>query len=941
MTNSKGSEWKRWDLHLHTASSYDYQYKGEDSDILLCKSLRANNIAAVAITDHFKIDSARIEQLRSLESEITFFPGVELRTDKGSANLHLILIFSEETNLKELEEKFRVIMIGEKAKANERDETIYWDFNDIIEFAKNNEALITIHSGKKSNGVDQEISNATPYQQAIKTEIADAIDFFEVSSQTDISNYKKHVFSKIAEKPLIVCSDNHDPRNYTTKEKLWIKAQPTFQGLIQCLYAPSERVFVGEIPPALERTMQNMTATIASVTTSKMDKAKHVDTTWFDFSLDLNPGLVAIIGNKGSGKSALSDIIGHLCKSNSMSYASFLNPKRFRKAPSNYAEDYMGKVIWSDKHAESIQLSTDSYDSSIENAQYLPQRYIEEVCNDIDSKFQKEIDKVIFSYVDKTERGDSKNLTELIERKSEIIFTAIRNLQIKLTLLNEDIIKLENKKNISYRKEITDNLKKMEENIKRHFASKPKEVPAPSSNGNDTEYQLSLSALETQISEYERKIEETNNTITVINEKIDESNVLLSNITLIEENVTLLNSNLTDFLKNNNLADLNEIQIITPKEKLNRYISTLKSNKILSIELLNGNDSGQHGLLKLLSETITEKSCLIETANLPEREYQAYLKSLELWNSKLVELQGSEYKDETLLYYEAELNYLDSTLEEDYLQKQTERVSLFKQIYLEKENLANVYKEIYDPIKSEMTELLNKLEETITFNTEIKLSDKKLTENLLKHINQSHAGIFKGTDNGFIKMNNFVQETTFSNIDSLLSFTKNVCTVVSEDFNKVSNKIADRLKFYNDLFGLDYVGVAYKLKLGNSNLEELSPGERGIVLLVFYLAMSKNNLPIIIDQPEDNLDNQSVYDKLVPCICEAKKKRQVIIVTHNPNIAVACDAEQIIYCEIDKVNQKISYLSGGIEEIDIKRHVIDVLEGTMPAFDLRKRKYLE
>ena len=115
------------------------------------------------------------------------------------------------------------------------------------------------------------------------------------------------------------------------------------------------------------------------------------------------------------------------------------------------------------------------------------------------------------------------------------------------------------------------------------------------------------------------------------------------------------------------------------------------------------------------------------------------------------------------------------------------------------------------------------------------------------------------------------------------------------------------------LFNLEYIGVSFKLKMGNRDLSELSPGERGIVLLIFYLALSKNKMPIIIDQPEDNLDNQSVYSKLVPCICKAKQKRQVIIVTHNPNIAVACDAEQIICCDAGKKagnqsKKKISFL---------------------------------
>lgn len=82
-----------------------------------------------------------------------------------------------------------------------------------------------------------------------------------------------------------------------------------------------------------------------------------------------------------------------------------------------------------------------------------------------------------------------------------------------------------------------------------------------------------------------------------------------------------------------------------------------------------------------------------------------------------------------------------------------------------------------------------------------------------------------------------------------------------------------------------------------------------------------------------------LYAKLVPCICAAKNKRQVIIVTHNSNIAVACDAEQIIYCDMDKNGHRISYSAGSIENDTMKQHVIDVLEGTMPAFDLRRRKY--
>ena len=149
MENTRGSEWNRWDLHLHTASSYDAKYKGDDADQLLCAALKEKHIKAVAITDHFVIDKDRIEHLRSIAPDIVFFPGVELRTDKNANNLHIILIFDCESRLSELAEDFNAIMYRQKAKAKEADETIYWDFNDIVEFANEHDALISIHAGRK------------------------------------------------------------------------------------------------------------------------------------------------------------------------------------------------------------------------------------------------------------------------------------------------------------------------------------------------------------------------------------------------------------------------------------------------------------------------------------------------------------------------------------------------------------------------------------------------------------------------------------------------------------------------------------------------------------------------------------------------------------------------------------------------------------------------
>ena len=147
---------------------------------------------------------------------------------------------------------------------------------------------------------------------------------------------------------------------------------------------------------------------------------------------------------------------------------------------------------------------------------------------------------------------------------------------------------------------------------------------------------------------------------------------------------------------------------------------------------------------------------------------------------------------------------------------------------------------------------------------------------------------------------------------------------------------------FDYIFGLEFLNEKYALKFAGKDIQQLSPGERGAALIVFYLLLDNDDKPLIIDQPEDNLDNQSVFEILVPFIKQAKKHRQLIIVTHNPNLAVVADAEQIIHVDIAKEeNYKFSLNSGGIENERINKEIVDILEGTMPAFDKRKIKYLK
>ena len=148
------------------------------------------------------------------------------------------------------------------------------------------------------------------------------------------------------------------------------------------------------------------------------------------------------------------------------------------------------------------------------------------------------------------------------------------------------------------------------------------------------------------------------------------------------------------------------------------------------------------------------------------------------------------------------------------------------------------------------------------------------------------------------------------------------------------------VEVYDLIFGLGYVEPRYSLLFQETQIEKLSPGQRGALLLIFYLLVDTGRNPIILDQPEENLDNETVVSLLVPVISSAKKRRQIIMVTHNPNLAVVCDAEQIICSTFDRKNDsKIEYVAGAIESPEINKRVVNVLEGTMPAFNNRSGKY--
>ena len=300
-------------------------------------------------------------------------------------------------------------------------------------------------------------------------------------------------------------------------------------------------------------------------------------------------------------------------------------------------------------------------------------------------------------------------------------------------------------------------------------------------------------------------------------------------------------------------------------------------------------------------------------------------------------------------YLENHLVYLNSQLLPILSIKIIERKTLVEQLFIKKIALINIRKELFLPV-SQFIDNSEELKARYDVKIDVALELRSFTENFFNYISQGKAGTFCGKEEGYKKLLDIIEKAHFDTLEGFISFTDELLDNLQYDKRTKDNytlEVGSQLRkgievnvLYDYLFNYEYLQPIYSLNLGTKTLQELSPGERGALLLIFYLILDNDDIPLIIDQPEENLDNESVYYILVHFIKQVKEKRQIIIVTHNPNLAIVCDADQIIHMQIEKENKNtVKFYSGAIEDDIINKAVVNILEGTLPAFTNRELKY--
>lgn len=947
---SIGSLWGQWDLHFHTPSSFDYADKSITNEQIVHGLVDAG-IVAVAITDHHVIDPKRIKALRSLGGgRLTVFPGIELRTELGGKeSVHLIGIFPETADVDHIWTKLQgPLDITPVEAAKKGDDHVYVHFMKAATLIRELGGVVSAHVGSKSNSIEN-IANNHPYKQAFKEDLArDHIDLFELGQVKDQIAYNEKVFPTIGyERPLVICSDNHDIRDYKLKVPCWIKGDPAFATFQQVRSDPKERVYIGDLPLLLDRVRKNPTKYLRSIGFKKISGST-LSEDWFSGDVPLNPGLIAVIGNKGTGKTALAESIGLLGNTAQSSEFSFLHPAKFRQPRNNKAKHFLAELVWVDGHKTSKSLDSLVEEDAVELVGYIPQHYLETICNEIqssDNRFDKELKSVIFSHVKEADRLGAETLDELLETLTEQTQVRMDQLRDELRGINKRIVELERQGSKEAKQLLLNLYSEKNRELTVHRNSKPPEVRKPEA---DPGKQREMQAVAKQIEERQKRRIELSSGLREIDSRNKDAAMeralvdrMLGRIRNFEMQYDTLIAESDADCKQLSL-DLRELV----KVHIERSpLTKLREDAQQAIDAAH--------LAKEQNETTTttlknEIDNLTAQLDAPNLAYQKYVQDLQDWQLREQEIIGSENESGSLTFIEKELrDYGD--IPASLKRAEAEREAKTREIYAELQQLVSTYQSLYSPVQKFIEE--HKLSAgKFNFQFQAAITAPEFPELLLNNVNQTRRGSFSGGDEGRKQANRLVATADFQSADGAIAFVAAVIDHLRHDRRHPSAPtvaISDQLKKgYNEedlldfLFSLKYLKPRYTIRWFGKEIEELSPGERGTLLLVFYLLIDRRDVPLIIDQPEDNLDNETVVDLLVPCISEARKRRQVIIVTHNPNLAVVCDADQVIHCHIDKsARNKVTYTSGSLENPINNKLTVDVLEGMRPAFDHRDSKY--
>lgn len=982
---SRGSEWHRWEPHIHAPGTIlNNQFGAADpwGSYLTTLEGLTPKIEAIAVTDYYVTDTyeefLKQKAAGRLPGLTLLFPNIELRLDvaakSGFVNVHLLVCPEDPAHLAEVKrilsrlqfhafkDRFdctreELIKLGKRADPAISDDgaalrhgatqfKVNFDqLRKVIgesDWAKKN-ILIGVAGGEGdgTSGVRQ-AADATVRQEIEKFA---HIIFSSNPAQREFWSGRRGVtLDQLRErydgcKPCLHGSDAHDQQTVgqpVEERYSWIKGGIEFDALRQACIDPEGRAYVGSAPPPTAMPSQ----VISNVAITDADWAATP-------AISLNPGLVAIIGPRGSGKTALADVIAAGCdaisstawRANENISPSFL--VRARRLLGNATTT----LAWAG--GASVTRFLDGRDANghlaFPRARYLSQQFVEELCSaaGVSDGLIAEIERVIYEAHPPDDRDGAIDFAQLRDFRTRR-FQQARDREADA---------------------IADISERIATEIEKEASVAGLSVQVTQKDGQIKSYHQDLAKLvvkgtEAQASRHAQlgqAVQTLRGTIQAY------SNQRRTFVALQDEVVSTRATKAPELLRQakerHQYSGLSEQQwdeflliykgpvdaslasyVIWADQQIAALTGAWVPPGPPSTPLFPGTADLSKLTLQILLAEMNRLEALVSADNIVRHQYATLSQQIASENAalqnlqtRLADAQGAAARRRGL---------------------QGERDAAYGRVVQAIINEQAALADLYAPLMARLTastDTLRKLGFSVRRIVDVAAWGAVAEENLL---DRRKAGPFQGRG-ALIAVADAtlrpVWETeSAADVQAAMAgfiarYMRDLISHAPYAQNQQAEYRAWLKQFAHWLFDTDHISVRYEIVYDGIDIRKLSPGTRGIVLLLLYLALDDaDDRPLIIDQPEENLDPKSVFEELVALFVAAKAKRQVIMVTHNANLVINTDADQIIVAAAGPHPSgglpPISYVAGGLENAAIREAVCNILEGGEAAFRERARR---
>jgi ABC-type Mn2+/Zn2+ transport system ATPase subunit len=973
-----GAIWRRWDPHVHApGTQLNDLFEGTDPWEAYLAKLEATTppLEVIGVTDYYSTDTyVRLREAKDKEGRLpkcrTLFPNIEMRLGLGTAagswvNVHLLVSPEDPKHLDELnrilsslsfsalDDRFsctpaELTRLGFKADPTIKDERaarrhgstqfkvnfdqlrgIFQDFG----WARDS-VLVAVAAGADGTSGIQDGADATLRREVEK--FADAIfsanpkdrDFWLGRKLSRDEFLRKYGY----EKPCVHGSDAHsldrvgEPHG---KRFSWIRGAPSFDALRQACISP-ERAFVGEVPPrgALPSQVISHFAVRGAAWAATS-------------SLPVNPGLVTIIGARGSGKTALAELIVAGCDAVPLPLDAHKESFLFR------ARDFLAEVAieitWASQEYEKrlIANATDHEGFHIARVQYLSQQFVDRLCSSdgVSDELLREVERVVFDSHSVATRDGATDFNELLDLRAARHREARSRDEVALVNLSERIgEEIEKTKSIvGLQKQIVEREQSLDRLtlerallVKKGDATTAAHLTAAAAAAEKVRSHIRyFSIQEQQLLTLQDEVADFRNNqspeaLRRLKAKFGSSGLTGSDWDPFGTDfVGTVGGVLAERLKKarNSGASWKGVALAP-----GTAAAPLAPNVVLEQQPLAVLDAEIARLNKIINidKATQDKFAQLTTKINAETDILNNLKT------RIEDANGASHRREVLV---------------------AERTNTYQSVFDSIIAEENVLGELYSPIKQRLEAsqgTLNKLAFSVRRTADL----DQWARAGEAFVDLRKSGPFKGKGKLYELAEEHLRKAWEEGSAQEVSYAMQQFRVTHDKILLASSRVAETdpaahrawLKaFAKWLYSTDHILVRYSVDYDSTDIRNLSPGTRGIVLLLLYLALdSLDDRPLIIDQPEENLDPKSIFDELVPLFAEARLRRQVIMVTHNANLVINTDADQVIIAEagthVPGQLPTITYTAGGLEEARIRERVCAILEGGEDAFKARARR---